>query len=94
MSNPITPVTITRIIQSTELSIFRALASRATHANKTIFSTKMIIGMIIMTPLQAAHAAQLSGSPPRCASARLSKHNRLSKPSPARFSLLIFVSLS
>jgi hypothetical protein len=73
---PITLVNITRIIHSTELSIPRALASRATHTNSAMFKTKKITG-IMRIEEQTAH-------PPAAANGSESRDHALSAKAKAR----------
>lgn len=75
MTKPSTLVNITRIIQTTALSIPRDLASRATHTSSAMLSAMKAMGMKIMTPAptpqvpQAAHVSPSLGGREPCPSA-------------------------
>src|SRR5262245_64445582 len=73
----------------------RDLASRATQTNSAIFSAKMTIGVIIITPIpapQVPQAAQVSASLGcGCARATPLMSSRLNKAKPDRFRLVTFM---
>src|ERR1044072_2257036 len=101
MTSPKRPVNITSIIQSTELSMPRDLASRATQTSSAMLSAMMHTTMAIITPMprpqlpQAAQAAASSfGRRGRCASATPYRHRRFTTARVRLLSLYISGVLS